>query len=248
MSLTVPLSRCDGAKARLFRNTLDGIARVDMGERDRPAARVLVPHKGWGPGRERSGRSGDKDVGKSWVVVCHRWKLHGKRPCRYLPQGAQSFFIRRCNLVFTLTSRPWKGICVVGCLKMGKGSITSDKPQMVWEFPDMKKKTASADNPAQRHLVAVESNILRDLVPLIEHMAVTRYDDGDARLTGWVTVKTQGAAWVVQVKDPDSGNSFQVVDASLDKALETASLMLACDEAPWSPDPFLKSKAASKKK
>jgi len=39
-----------------------------------------------------------------------------------------------------------------------------------------------------------------------------------------------------------------VVDAALDKALETASLMLACDEAPWSPDPFLKGKSGTKKK
>jgi len=112
----------------------------------------------------------------------------------------------------------------------------------------MKKKQASGDDKTVRHLAALESGILRDLLPLVEHMAVTRYDDGDARLTGWVTIKTQGAAWVVQVKDPDSGNSFQVVDAALDKALETASLMLACDEAPWSPDPFLKGKAATKKK
>jgi len=112
----------------------------------------------------------------------------------------------------------------------------------------MKKKTAAAGDPGQRHLAALESHVLSDLLPLVEHMAVTRYDDGDARVTGWVTIKTQGAAWVVQVKDPDSGNSFQVVDQSIDKALEAASLLLACDEAPWSPDPFLAQAKARKKK
>jgi len=165
-----------------------------------------------------------------------------------MPKGLASFRVRRGNLVFTLTSKPWHGIAVVGCLKMGKGSIPEDKPQRVWEFPAMKKKQLATDDSNVRHLVAMESNFLHDLVPLIEHMGVTRYDDGDARMTGWVTIKTQGGAWVVQVKDPDSGNSFQVVDASLDKALEGASLMLACDAAPWSPDPFLKRQDAKKKK
>jgi len=156
--------------------------------------------------------------------------------------------LRRGNLVFTLTSKPWHGIAVVGCLKMGKGSIPEDKPQRVWEFPTMKKKQAAGDDAAVRHIVAMESNYLAQLLPLVEHMAVTRYDDGDARMAGWVTIKTQGAAWVVQIKDPDSGNSFQVVDASLDKALEGASLMLACDAAPWSADPFLAQMKARKKK
>jgi len=187
-------------------------------------------------------------MAKTWVVVCHRWRLHGNRPCRFMPKGKLSFFIRRANLVFTLTSVPWHGITVVGYLKLGKGSCHFDKPTLEWSSPSMKKKTAKEGDPGQRHLAALESDILRDLLPLVEHMGVTRYDDGDVRLTGWVTIKTQGAAWVVQVKDPDSGNSFQVVDAALDKALETTSLMLACDEAPWSPDPFLAQQKARKKK
>lgn len=185
---------------------------------------------------------------KTWVVVCHRWKLHGKRPCRFMPNGVQSFYVTRANLVFTLTSKPWKGIAVTACLKLSKGSLRFDKPQYEWSYPDMKKKTAAAGASDARHLVAMETSILGDLIPLVEHMAVTRYDDGDARLTGWVTIKTQGAAWVVQVKDPDSANSFQVVDSSIDKALEAASLLLACDEAPWSPDPFLAQARAKKKK
>jgi len=185
---------------------------------------------------------------KTWVVVCHRWRLHGARPCRWLPRGVLSFYIQRRNLIFTLTSRPWLGIAVTACLENGNASLPSEKPQWEWRFPEMKKKATAPEDDKRRHLAALESNILADLLPLVEHMAVTRYDDGDARLTGWVTIKTQGAAWVVQVKDPDSGNSFTVVDASLDKALEATSLMLACGEAPWSPDAFLKQQGAKKKK
>lgn len=235
------------SEARSIRIGVDADGGMSMGWLSTPVACVLVPHKGGDQDASVAACGGGGSVPKTWVVVCHRWRLHGVKPCRYLPRGVQSFFVRRGHLVFTLTSQPWKGISVTACFRV-KGVFTSlDKPFMEWEFPQMKKKQVQADGGGGRHLVAMESNILTDLVPLVEHMAVTRYDDGDNRLTGWVTIKTQGAAWVVQVKDPDSGNSFQVVDSSIDKALETASLMLACDQAPWSPDPFLKRPGAKKK-
>lgn len=104
----------------------------------------------------------------------------------------------------------------------------------------MKKKMTSADGKPPRHLAALESELLHDLMPLVEHMGVTAYDDGDARVPGFITIRTQGAAWVIDVKDPDSGNSFRIVDQTLDKALQSVALLLACDEAPWSPDAFLK--------
>lgn len=107
----------------------------------------------------------------------------------------------------------------------------------------MKKKAAASKAGSDaRHLAAIETELFADLMPLVEHCAVTKYDDGDPRETGWVTIKTLGAAWVVQVKDPCSGNSFQFVSDRFDKALEGASLLLACDEAPWQPDAFLKAK------
>jgi len=218
-----------------FGNKGFGLRRLipSLGVRDEPA--------------RAEGRQGGI-MAKTWVVICHRWRLHGVRPCRFLPRGVLSFYIARKTFVYTLTSKPFKGICLTAALRNGNASLPSEKPTWTWEFPDMKKKSVASAESGGRHLAALESNILAQLLPLVEHMGVTRYDDGDARLTGWVTIKTQGAAWVVQVKDPDSGNSFTVVDASLDKALETASLMLACDEAPWSPDPFLKAQGAKKKK
>lgn len=107
----------------------------------------------------------------------------------------------------------------------------------------MKKKSAAAAAGGDaRQLANVVSKTFEGLAPLVEHCAVVRYDDGDPRETGWITIKTIGAAWSVQVKDPDSGNSFQFVSETLDKALEGAALLLACDDAPWQPDAFLKRK------
>lgn len=107
-------------------------------------------------------------------------------------------------------------------------------------------QAAGQDGP--KHLAAVESDVFGKLTSLIAHCAVTRYDDGDPRKTGWFTVKTMGSAWVVQVKDPDSGASFTATSNTLDDALALADLLLSSEEAPWEPDPFLKRLESGKKK
>ena len=90
------------------------------------------------------------------------------------------------------------------------------------------------------HLAAVESNVFAKLGSLVAHCSVVRYDDGEARRPGWFTVKTMGAAWVIQVKDPDACASLTATASSLDDALALADLLLSADSAPWEPDPFLK--------
>lgn len=112
----------------------------------------------------------------------------------------------------------------------------------------MKKRVSKAVLGDANHLAPMESNVFTELLPLVEHMAVRKYDDGDPREPGWITIKVQGAAWIVQVKDPDSCTSFNAVGETLDKALSTAALMLACDEAPWEEDRFLKDAKARRSK
>lgn len=148
---------------------------------------------------------------------------------------------------FQLTYKPWIGTWVSARWRVGERLGDPDSGEE-YERPDVKKRTSTVsgvDSP--RHRAAVETTLLSTIMPLVEHMCITRYDDGDPREPGWVTIKTMGAAWVVQIKDPDSGTSFQSIGDTLDKALETAALLLSCDEAPWANDPFLKRKAAPKK-
>jgi len=165
-----------------------------------------------------------------------------------MPKGKCQFYIRHGPRVFLLTTLPWKGTCVVAmwdmCSKMGH----LDPPAWRWEYPSMKRKNVKSGAEGGKHLAAVESSIFAGLMPLVEHMAIRQYDDGEPRETGWITLKTAGAAWIVQVKDPDGMCSFQAVADTLDKALETATLLLSCDEAPWEPDRFLMQNGKKKKK
>lgn len=110
----------------------------------------------------------------------------------------------------------------------------------------MKKKKALKDSPQTVHSAAMETNLFHSLPGITAHCAVTRYEDGDPRQVGWVTITTQGALWKVTVKDPDSAASFVMTAPTLDECISMANLMLETDEAPWSHDKWL-AKGAKKK-
>lgn len=174
--------------------------------------------------------------------------LHKRRPRRWCPKRPASFWMTCRSVTFLLTFRPWHGIAVTAA---HRGSIpTVGDRSLLWqvEYPDMKKRGPKTGSGGEKHLAALETSRFNDMLSLVEHCAIRLYEDGDPREPGWVTIKTQGAAWCVQVKDPDAAVSFTAVADTLDKALETASLLLSCDEAPWEPDTFLAAARARKKK
>jgi len=188
-------------------------------------------------------------MAKVWSVMYSHRRWGKQRPRRWMPRGKCQFRIVTEWYDFLLTYLPWKGICAVS--RRVRKSRPGGRPvgaEHEWEYPSMKKKISKASEGV-KHLAAMETNLFAQLIPLVEHCALRQYDDGEARETGWVTIKTQGAAWCVQVKDPDAAVSFTAVADTLDKALETAALLLGCDDAPWEMDRFLaQQKAAGKKK
>jgi len=187
-------------------------------------------------------------MGKTWFVIQSASGLHGGRPRRFLPLGRSTFYVLTARWEFVLTALARKGICVVERWPRGVRLGALVPAPLRWEFPSMKKKSSKSDAQGTKHLAAVETEHFRDLMALVEHCTTRQYDDGDPRETGWITIKTQGAAWVVQVKDPDACVSFSAVADTLDKALETAQLLLSCDEAPWEVDQWLSGAKAKKAK
>jgi len=185
---------------------------------------------------------------KTWTVVVWRWGLHRGRPRRWLPKGRSEFYLKRANLEFRLTALWKRYMCVVGVWVGGDRLSRPSRPDLEWEVPEMGIKKRVPSLTLVKHLAAVETNLMRDLMPLVEHCCLRQYDDGSEREPGWLTVKTSGAAWCVQVKDPDTASSFTAVADTLDRALETAALLLAADEAPWEPDQWLARQRAEKKK
>jgi len=188
-------------------------------------------------------------VTRFWVIHS-RWplRLHRVRPRRWLPKGPCRFRVMVRQVVFELTGQGRRGICVTGQVEKARDFLPPAVWPNVWGYPSMKKRTSKGPAETVRHLAAMETSLLAGLMPLVEHCAIRQYDDGDSRETGWLTIKTQGSAWCVQVKDPDSCTSFTAVAESLDKALETAALLLSCDDAPWEQDKWLADAAPRRKK
>lgn len=186
---------------------------------------------------------------KTWFLVWTGRRVPVRRGGRKLPRGKGLFWILKGDKKIVLDFVALKGICVrwIGP-RLSVFDWTDTSLGRHFERPSMKKKSAAIGQSDSTHLAPMESEFFSKLQALVSHCAVRKYDDGDPREPGWFTVKTQGAAWVVQVKDPDSACSFSAVGETLDKALQTAVLLLECDEAPWEPDTFLAAAKARKKK
>lgn len=172
-----------------------------------------------------------------------------RKPCRWLPRSMAYYRLTLRNGVgLVLCWQPFYGIYPLAITPRDSlGMRDGDWFQKPEKAVKKKNQATSLEGPRQ-HLAAMESNLFSRMVPLVEHMACTRYDDGDARVPGWITVKTQGSAWQVQVKDPDSASSFVAVANSLDDALALASLLLEAEETPWEHDKWLADKKPRGKK
>jgi len=115
------------------------------------------------------------------------------------------------------------------------------------EMEAMRKKVRQDASPAQQHVAALESTLFGKHHSIVAHCAVTRYDDGDPRQPGWISIRTFGSVWQVEAKDPDTCQFLRVTQPTLDDALTMLALLLDATDAPWEPDPWAKSRSTKKK-
>lgn len=172
----------------------------------------------------------------------------GRRPKRWAPQVPSFHSIGWAGRVLNLWYCPARGFRPVDLFEVTDGRITGVHywPALEAEMKKIKVGATTAGGTA-RHLAPVESDILSKLPNVVAHCCVTRYEDNDPRRPGWITIKTMGAAWVVQCKDPDACASLTATADTLDNALVLADLLLGAEEAPWENDPFLKRQDGRKK-
>lgn len=159
------------------------------------------------------------------------------------------FEVHRGRYVLTVQFRPWRGLCCRSVRILGEDP---NSRLLVIPPPEFSMKKVLENSAAvactAAHLAAIDCTAFSQFPALVAHCCVVRYDDGDARQPGWFTVKTRGAAWIVQVKDPDSCCQLQATGNSLDDAMALAELLLSSDQAPWEPDLWLKRQNGKSKK
>ena len=185
---------------------------------------------------------------KEWYALYRGNRWIARRPARWSPRGVFYFWVLTRDRKIGMASRPFKGLCrVVSEVRWHCVSDHCGPLVQRWEYPSM-KKVKREDRAAVKNLAAVETELFRELLPLVEHCCCLQYEDGSARQPGWLMMRTSGAAWQLVVKDPDSCSSFTVVDKSIDGALMSAALLLGCEEAPWEHDAYLASAQARTRK
>lgn len=180
--------------------------------------------------------------GRIWMHFKRGFRaVNGRRPCRWLKRKGAYYAIGWPGKVLNLWYSPRHGYRPIDLFSVTDGRVTGVEYWPALETNVKKIKVgASGGSSMARHLAPVESNILDKLPNLIAHCAVTKYEDGDPRKPGWVTVKTMGAAWVVEAKDPDACARLTATADTLDNALVLVDMLLGAEEAPWENDPWLK--------
>jgi len=168
-------------------------------------------------------------------------KRCGTRPRRWAPKT--HFFLKVVGVAWSFVCwySPRHGYVAVELIRHRREG-PDERVYLTLPEPEMKRRVVGgggSDSPHQ-HLAPIESDVLTRFPSLVAHCCITRYDDGEPRKPGWVTIKTLGSAWVVQAKDPDACASLTATGPTLDEALTLADLLLGAEEAPWEPDPFLK--------
>lgn len=176
-------------------------------------------------------------------------KVGRKRPRRWVGRQKAIYQFIRVDRTFEFWYLPHRGFYPLGTVTVVEGR------REVWKYTPwrltMKRRVAASGGEGKEpisHLAAMESTTLEGHFNLIEHCASLRYDDGKPRTPGWITIKTMGNQWVVQVKDPDGCCGLQCLAPLLDDALAAADLLLSTHDAPWEHDEFLQRKADDKKK
>lgn len=186
---------------------------------------------------------------RQYAARWNRRRTSWRRVSRFLPRESASLRLYAPWGYLDATYRPGYGWVPHSLWRRAKGLGIVFHPIEV-EKP-MRRRQAT--EPAQAkdgpsHLAPIESDILSKCHNIVAHCCVTRYDDGEPRVPGWVTLKTQGSAWVVQCKDPDGCCSLQAIGQTLDDALALADLLLGAESAPWEPDRFLQAQKRERKK
>jgi hypothetical protein len=115
----------------------------------------------------------------------------------------------------------------------------------------MKRRTVGVAGPnasGALQLAALETKVLSGFPTVISHLTTVRYEDGEPRQPGIILLASQGAAYVLTAKDPDSCAQLRCVGQNFDDALALLELLLGAEDAPWEIDRWAMDRARKGRK
>lgn len=99
------------------------------------------------------------------------------------------------------------------------------------------KKVKLPERAAVKHIAALESEMMKDAMPVLEQLAMLQYEDGSPRQGGLLMVWVDGSTWTALVKERSADAQMRATGRTWDEMIGTLALMLGAEDAPWEPDP-----------
>lgn len=69
--------------------------------------------------------------------------------------------------------------------------------------------------------------------PLLMHLALLKYHDGEKRVPGRLTIEVKGAMWTALLTDPDSCGFLRVSAPTFEELLVACALLVDGTDTPW---------------
>lgn len=171
-----------------------------------------------------------------WWFTCYRGnRWNRKRPATFLPMGKGLFKVLTAGGFFAMRYAPFRGVCKAAWFVAGQSFDESLRTaKVVWEVTSV-KKVKVGDRSSVKHLAALESEMFREHLSVVEVLALLQYDDGTPRQPGYLGMWTQGATWFVRVTDKDAEAQITAEGRTAEEAWDNLALSLSLDSPPWEP-------------
>lgn len=184
-----------------------------------------------------------------YVLLQRRNSLSPAKPSQWVGGATdRRWFVYHEGYFWRLTWRPNCGMHRDRVSMPDGRTIKLSDPVTSKRVAMRRVQLGSPDPGGVKHLAAVESTAFSSFMRLVFHCAALQYEDGTPRRPGWFTIKTMGASWVIEVKDPDGCARLVVVERTLDDALVLAQVLLESDQPPWERDQWLEQQAAKERR
>lgn len=189
-----------------------------------------------------------RSSGDGVTVTRHQGGWKRRRVCRWSPRRGERWLRlvlpRAWWLIQWLPREGW-WIVAAGDAGTPYAAPTYSSPR--YQGDAMKRRQQAQPGQASVPALPSTSTHWPKLASIREFLAATSYDDGTARVPGYLTVRNRTTTFEITLYDPDSGSRLVCRGGTLDEALALAEKLLGVEEAPWEPDNYLQAQLAKKR-
>jgi len=174
-------------------------------------------------------------VPKHWVVYYRGNRWYRRKPCTWRPWGKGIFFVLTGTGTIGMRYAPFRGVHRAAWYAPGKPQgVAFRTADRVWEKLSVKKVKIS-ERATVKHLAALENEMFKEHMPILEVLAMLQYADGTPREPGYLGMWVQGYTWFIRVQDKTGKAQMTAEGRTAEEAWDTLAVLLGSENPPWEP-------------